>query len=103
MATISFNNHYPHEVDHFWPSNLPIKPDVCFEAVFKWLKKCDLSRDEVHTVVMPGVREGIVVCAYHALMGHFPIVLYSRMERGKWVWDCFEMQTARQQKRGNRG
>lgn len=100
---ISFNSHYPHkEVDHHWPANLPFEPQLCFETIFGWLANLNLDPNTTHTLVMPGVREGIVLLAYHALMGHFPNVLYSRREDDQWIWDSFPMQKVREEWRSKR-
>lgn len=100
---VSFNNHWPNHVDHNWSGPMPINPDRCLKSVFKWLKGLELSKDEIHSIVLPGVREGLVVTAYHALMGHFPTVYYSmRNNQGRYVWREQKLQTWREEMRTKR-
>ena len=100
---ISFNNHWPKHADHEWPGTMHLNPERCLKEVFKWLKGLDLPKDQVHSIVMPGVREGLVLTAYHALMGHFPIVFYSNRDgKNKYVWKEHELQGWRDQMRSRR-
>lgn len=99
---VSFNNHWPNPVDYSWRGSLPITPDVCFGAVFDWMAKLGLEKDRVHTVVVPGVRESLVLAAYHALMGHFPNVAYSMRKDGRYVWSVSPLQEWRDDARGER-
>jgi hypothetical protein len=99
---ISFNNHFPNPVDHYWPRNLPLTPEICAGSVFDWLLGLNLSKDEVHTIIMPGVREGLILVAYHAVMGHFPNVVYSMREDGRYVWIELKLQEWREGARSAR-
>lgn len=109
MSILSFNNHYaPEKADYNWQGTLRLDPDSCYEQVFNWMLRCKLDKDLVHTIVMPGVREGIVVSAYHALMGHFPIAIYSLRRRGhdgveRYVWVSAPLQEWRDYFRTKRG
>lgn len=98
---ISFNNHYSGH-DREWVGNLPIRPYVCFHAIFKFLKDLKLDKNQIHTLVMPGVRGAVVVSAYHTLLGHFPNMLFSRREGSGWVWDEIKMQELREKTRAQR-
>lgn len=102
MALISFNNHYPDPVDHDWKGNLPIKPDICFKAVHRWLGRLDLDRNTIHTIAMPGVRGAVIIGAYHTLLGHFPHMLFSRREGDGWTWDEIRLQEVREVYRAKR-
>jgi hypothetical protein len=101
---ISLNNHWPHRADYSYPRTLPITPEVCLASVFDWLVSLKLPKDEVHTLVMPGVREGLVLTAYHTVMGHLPIACYSMRDRanGGYVWKTINLQDWRDDNRGRR-
>lgn len=92
MAIISFNSHYHSKTDHFFNNHLRLDPEPCFEEVFEFLSSCNLDRDSIHTIVAPGVREGVVLAAYHALFGHFPNVLYALRRGEKYVWVRADLQ-----------
>ncbi len=92
MSVISFNNHYNKHVDYFFDKNLRLDPEPCFEEVFHFLANLRLDKDIVHTIIAPGVREGIVISAYHALFGHFPTILYALRRGDKYVWVTAQLQ-----------
>ncbi len=98
---ISFNNHYD-GADKDWDKPIPLDPVRAFDAAFQFLYKLKLDKSIVHTIVTPGVREGCILAAYHALMGHFPYVLYSLRDEGKWLWVRADLQDWRDKYRHER-
>lgn len=101
---LSFNNHYPTKADYNYGGNLPIHPKKCLKAVFHWMKSLDLPKNQVHTLVMPGVREALILVAYHTLMGHFPKTLHGMRDGGSgdYVWKETDLQDWRHKMRGRR-
>lgn len=98
---ISFNNHYSNP-DVSWVGPLPLDPKRAFDAAFKFMLKLKLDKSITHTIVSPGVREGCILTAYHALMGHFPYVLYAIREGENWTWVQANLQDWRDKYRNQR-
>ena len=98
---ISFNSHYE-GADYTWTSSIPIDPDRAFDMAFCFLKDLGLSKSTVHTIVVPGVRESCIIAAYHALMGHFPHVLYPIRKDDKYIWVKAPLQEWRDKYRSER-
>ena len=98
---ISFNSHYE-GADYTWATSIPLDPDRAFDAAFQFMKELKLDKSGVHTIIAPGVREGCILGAYHALMGHFPIVLYPIRKGEKFVWIRAPLQEWRDKYRSER-
>lgn len=98
---ISFNGHYE-GANWTWEGPLPLDPDRAFDAAFCFMKGLHLDKSKVYTIVAPGVREGCIIVAYHALMGHFPFVLYPVRREDEYVWLQADFQAWRDTYRNKR-